>query len=83
MVMTTERRKVADMLNFLRGERTRVQLALITVQLGYGVYYVLTKAAISGGVNRFVFAVYRDAIALCLLGPLAKSSSQRKIYELP
>ncbi|BBN11953.1 hypothetical protein MPTK1_5g16220 [Marchantia polymorpha subsp. ruderalis] len=71
MVMAHERRKVADMFNFFRGERTRVQLALITVQLGYGVYYVLTKAAMSEGVNRFVFAVYRDAIALCLLVPLA------------
>ncbi|CAM6100729.1 unnamed protein product [Calypogeia fissa] len=71
MSLADERRKVADIFKCLRGERARVQLALLTVQLGYGAYYVLTKVAMSGGVNRFVFAVYRDCIALALLGPLA------------
>lgn len=71
MALADERRKVADTFKWLRGERTRVQMALLTVQLGYGGYYVLTKAAMSEGVNRFVFAVYRDCIALALLGPIA------------
>lgn len=71
MALAEERRQVANSLKWLRGERTRVQLALLTVQLGYGGYYVLTKAAMSEGVNRFVFAVYRDCIALSLLAPLA------------
>ncbi|KAL2649787.1 hypothetical protein R1flu_017915 [Riccia fluitans] len=71
MARAEERRKLAGMTKFFQGERARVQLALLTVQLGYGVYYVLTKAAMTGGVNRFVFAVYRDCIALCLIAPMA------------
>ncbi|KAG6545902.1 hypothetical protein Mapa_012557 [Marchantia paleacea] len=84
MAMAEERRRVSDLVSLFRGERARVQLALITVQLGYGIYYVLTKAAMSGGVNRFVFAVYRDAIALCLIGPLAyfTEKSLRTIMSL-
>lgn len=74
--MAEERRNIAKAFRYFRYERTRVQLALITVQLGYGFYYVLTKAAMSEGVNQFVFAVYRDVIALCLLGPFAYFSER-------
>jgi drug/metabolite transporter (DMT)-like permease len=77
MALADERRKVAETFRWMRGERTRVQLALLTVQLGYGGYYVLTKVAMSDGVNRFVFAVYRDCIALALLGPLAFFSERK------
>ncbi|KAG6546337.1 hypothetical protein Mapa_012378 [Marchantia paleacea] len=44
------------------------------MQVGYGFSSVLTKAAMSEGVNQF--AVYRDVIALCLLGPLAYFSER-------
>ncbi|KAG6545900.1 hypothetical protein Mapa_012555 [Marchantia paleacea] len=79
MVMAVERRKeVGDMWGCLKGESARVQLALLTVQLGYGIYYVLTKSAMSGGVNQFVFAVYRDVIALSLIIPLAYFTEKDK-----
>lgn len=48
-----------------------MHLALLTVQVGYGGYYVISKAAISSGVDTIVFAVYRDCIGLSLLAPLA------------
>ncbi|BBN11495.1 hypothetical protein MPTK1_5g12400 [Marchantia polymorpha subsp. ruderalis] len=76
--MAVERGKVGDMWGCLTGESARVQLALLTVQLGYGIYYVLTKSAMSGGVNQFVFAVYRDVIALSLIVPLAYFTEKDK-----
>ncbi|KAL3697511.1 hypothetical protein R1sor_011587 [Riccia sorocarpa] len=85
MTLVEERRKLAGMTKFFHGERARVHIALLTVQLGYGLYYVLTKVAMSGGVNRFVFAVYRDGIALCLIGPMAYLSEKhlRTVMTLP
>lgn len=52
----------------VRGEvDIRVHLALILAGCGYGGYFVLTKAALSAGVNRFVFSVYRDVIGCSVL----------------
>ncbi|KAL2611600.1 hypothetical protein R1flu_023292 [Riccia fluitans] len=71
MTTSEERKRIASAVDHLTGESTRLHLALLTVQLSYGVYYVLTKSAMSGGVNQFVFAVYREVIALCFIVPLA------------
>ncbi|CAM6129380.1 unnamed protein product [Calypogeia fissa] len=67
------------------GERTRVHLALMTVQFGYGGYYVLTKAAMTSGFDRFVFAVYRELIGLAILTPLAYFTERpaRSAFTVP
>jgi hypothetical protein len=59
-----------------------VPAALTLVQLGYAGYFLLCKAALSNGANRLVFAVYRDIIALLILGPLAYFS-ERYIFLSP
>lgn len=56
--------------------RGAVPAALTLVQLGYAGYFILCKAALSKGANRVVFAVYRDAIALLILEPLAYFSER-------
>lgn len=56
--------------------RGAVPAALTLVQLGYAGYFLLCKAALSNGANRLVFAVYRDIIALLILGPLAYFSER-------
>lgn len=43
-------------------DRARVHVALIVSGAGFGGYFVLTKASLSGGVDPFVFSTYRDAI---------------------
>ena len=58
------------MLRCLHSKGT-IPLALSFVQLGYAGYFILCKAALSNGANRFVFAVYRDIIGLLFLAPFA------------
>lgn len=56
--------------------RGTILLALSFVQLGYAGYFILSKAALSNGANRFVFAVYRDIIGLLFLAPFAYLSER-------
>lgn len=53
-----------------------VPLALSFTQLGYAVYFIISKVALSNGTNRFVFAVYRDIIGLLFLAPFAYFSER-------
>ena len=45
--------------------------ALVFVQIGTSGYQVITRIALTSGMNLFVFAVYRGAIGLCFLIPIA------------
>lgn len=46
-------------------DKAKVHVAMMLVGAGYGGYYVLTKASLSGGVDPFLFSTYRDGIG-CL-----------------
>ena len=47
--------------------RARHVAALIVVQLCYAGYHVISKVALKGGVNRYVFCAYRDGVAVAAL----------------
>ncbi|KAL6985592.1 hypothetical protein U1Q18_018968 [Sarracenia purpurea var. burkii] len=53
------------------GEIWKAHTAVAMVQLFYGGYHVITKVALSIGVNQIVFCVIRDILGLSILAPIA------------
>jgi hypothetical protein len=49
----------------------KAHAAMLLVSCGAAGYFVISKSALNAGVNLLVFCLYRDAIAVCILVPLA------------
>lgn len=65
------------------GDAWKPHVALSIVMLNYGFYHVLTKVALSGGINQLVFCVLRDLMALSILGPLAYFLERYALFSIP
>lgn len=49
----------------------KAHAAMLLVSCGAAGYFVISKSALNAVVNLLVFCLYRDAIAVCILVPLA------------
>ncbi|XP_004289105.1 PREDICTED: protein WALLS ARE THIN 1-like [Fragaria vesca subsp. vesca] len=52
-------------------ERARIHMALTALQFSYAGQHVILRTVLNMGVSKLVFPVYRNIIALLLLGPIA------------
>ncbi|PNX74008.1 auxin-induced protein 5ng4-like [Trifolium pratense] len=52
-------------------EKATPFIAILSLQLGYAVMDVLSKAALNKGMSNYVFVVYRHAIAFIVITPFA------------
>lgn len=48
-----------------------VHLALVIVQLGYAGLQMFSRVALNAGLNQFLLSLYRNMVALAILGPIA------------
>uniref|UniRef100_A0A0C9QW13 WAT1-related protein n=1 Tax=Wollemia nobilis TaxID=56998 RepID=A0A0C9QW13_9CONI len=59
------------MRRFVLPERAQLHIAMLALQFGYAGFHIVSRAALNMGISKIVFPVYRNIIALLLLGPAA------------
>jgi hypothetical protein len=52
-------------------ERVKLHAAMLALQFGYAGFHIVSRAALNMGVSKVVFPVYRNILALMLIGPCA------------
>eukprot|EP00252_Welwitschia_mirabilis_P021436 TRINITY_DN5502_c0_g1_i4.p1 TRINITY_DN5502_c0_g1~~TRINITY_DN5502_c0_g1_i4.p1 ORF type:complete len:267 (+),score=21.34 TRINITY_DN5502_c0_g1_i4:33-803(+) len=63
--------RVMERLSMCMPEKVKLHAAMFVLQFGYAGFHIVSRAALNMGVSKVVFPVYRNIIALCLLGPCA------------
>lgn len=61
-------------------DRAKVHGAMILCGAGYGGYFVFSKACLTGGVDPFVFSMYRDCIGCITLFVYASVFERYDVY---
>jgi len=57
--------------NVFMSERVKLHAAMLALQFGYAGFHIVSRAALNMGVSKVVFPVYRNILALMLIGPCA------------
>lgn len=52
-------------------EKMKLLLALLILQLCFAGFHIVSRVALNIGVSKVVYPIYRNIIALILLGPFA------------
>lgn len=64
-----------------------IHVALAVSQFGYAANQILARTALVGGINQFVYSIYRNLVGFGLLAPTAylleRSDSRRNCTVLP
>lgn len=64
-----------------------IHVALVVSQFGYAANQILARTALVGGINQFVYSIYRNLVGFGLLAPTAylleRSDSRRNCTVLP
>lgn len=68
---TGERLKEDQKIGAMVTEKVKLYLAMLCLQLCYAGFHIVSRTALSMGVSKVVFPVYRNIIALLLLSPFA------------
>ena len=55
----------------LLSDNVKLLLALLVLQLCFAGFHIVSRVALNIGVSKVVYPVYRNIIALLLLGPTA------------
>ncbi|XP_047178283.1 WAT1-related protein At2g37460-like [Vigna umbellata] len=59
-------------------EKAKPFAAVVSIQFGYAIMDVISKAALNKGMSNYVFVVYRQAVAFLVMAPLAWFFESRK-----
>lgn len=52
-------------------DKMKLLIALLTLQCCYAGFHIVSRVALNIGVSKVVYPIYRNIIALLLLGPFA------------
>lgn len=63
-------------------EKTKLHIAMMIFQLGYGGNHVVMKIALNMGVSKLVYPFYRNIVALLALAPFAYFLEKRERPKL-
>lgn len=66
-----KRRKKKKMVKVVVSEKMKLVVALITLQFCFAGFHIVSRVALNIGVSKVVYPVYRNLLALLLIGPFA------------
>ena len=65
------RKKKKKMAKAVVSEKMKLVVALITLQFCFAGFHIVSRVALNIGVSKVVYPVYRNLLALLLIGPFA------------
>ena len=65
------RKKKKKMAKAVVSEKMKLVVALITLQFCFAGFHIVPRVALNIGVSKVVYPVYRNLLALLLIGPFA------------
>ncbi|KAL2613119.1 hypothetical protein R1flu_024811 [Riccia fluitans] len=66
-----EEKKRSGCINWLSNGTGPVHFALLLMQLGFAGHQILSRVALTSGLSQFVYAIYRNGLALIIMSPFA------------